>query len=117
MALDKKASELPDATNPRTASWAAYEDDGSGPADVRMTMDMVRPGVSAFGLRLALGANLQAVAGAFYFDHFITLFGLLRVRYKPDQIRKAAAVFLDVVQQAPEQGLQVARGNAVQGQL
>ncbi len=68
MALDKKASELPDATNPRTASWAAYEDDGSGPADVRMTMDMVRPGVSAFGLRLALGANLQAVAGAISAD-------------------------------------------------
>ena len=68
MALDKKASELPDATNPRTASWAAYEDDGSGPTDVRMTMDMVRPGVSAFGLRLALGANLQAVAGAISAD-------------------------------------------------
>lgn len=68
MALDKKASELPDATNPRTAAWAAYEDTGGGPADVRLTTDMIRPGVPAFGLRLALASNLQAVADAISAD-------------------------------------------------
>jgi len=33
-----------------------------------MTMEMVRPGVSAFGLRLALGADLQTVADAINAD-------------------------------------------------
>ena len=64
MATDYKASQLDPVSVPRNAAWAGYEEVGGVKQDVLVRVSDIRPGVSAYGMRLALGANLRTVADA-----------------------------------------------------
>lgn len=61
MADDFKASQLPPPASVHAGIfWAAAD----GASDVKLSLGDIRPGVSAYGMRLALGSNLRAVADA-----------------------------------------------------